>query len=758
MPTNPCPAGTGSVRAIHGLDSLHRYDINTFPDECLRVCDPEGLLLFPHIHLSNNEPDPWFERGCLQWHGREWQQFLDARLQHSKRRSWIMAEADLFNAGPSFTLRNDSDTPHYNGFALVADAAHDGRTWPAEPFPGLKADARLLENPLLTIDLDRGTVALDEDIREGSVRYMLDRHPVYRDRLHACLGAQLNEQDVRLLWLARCGFSARELAQRLHQSLDDTLRIARALCEREILHPAPITQAMFDLQMHYGFPQRGQPAADHFAALWQRALPAYDNKPMLRSLDDDSEFDGGDVQQLVTALRHAFAHHRIASGDIIAVQAQPHVEYLLLVWAAWLSGITVAALDPDWPTARTEAMLASLTPRLLWLGPEQPVPPAPDDCFILRFDRLDDGESDGTLPALSAWIEAFAECDTALPDDHHADSTAAILFTSGSTGEPKGVCLSQRSLCGSGTALARHYGWCADDTLLLLASFHSMSGLRNPATAALAGQVTITVPGTLQRLVPVATLEAAQHATLLTTVPASLDRLREAREREPLMPIALRHILCTGTPLSDYSRTQAEARLGCPIANYYGLTETGGFCAGTPLHAEADHSIGPAVAAVMQIVDEEGHIVCDDREGHLRVFSQHLMQAYRLPGGELKPHAGWLETGDMAYRDDRGRVHLRGRRDDMLKNRHGERVSPLRIENALRNITGITDATVMATPAGQLLAVITAATALNEHDVLNTLQTVLGRAQSPDRLMIVDALPRNHHGKINRQQLLDMSS
>jgi acyl-coenzyme A synthetase/AMP-(fatty) acid ligase len=94
----------------------------------------------------------------------------------------------------------------------------------------------------------------------------------------------------------------------------------------------------------------------------------------------------------------------------------------------------------------------------------------------------------------------------------------------------------------------------------------------------------------------------------------------------------------------------------------------------------------------------------------------------------------------------------------MLKNRHGERVSPLRIENALRNITGITDATVMATPAGQLLAVITAATALNEHDVLNTLQTVLGRAQSPDRLMIVDALPRNHHGKINRQQLLDMSS
>ncbi|TNF34516.1 MAG: hypothetical protein EP312_06220 [Gammaproteobacteria bacterium] len=755
----PLPLANGSVRVVHGLDSLHRYDIDTFPAECLRVCDPEGVLVFPHIHLTNSEPDPWFDRGCLQWHGREWKALLDARAGHG-RQSWVLAEPDLFAVHDTFTLRDDCDTGHYNGFALVAGRQHDGQSWPINAFPGLAADARLLENPLLAIDLNRACVVLDEDAREGSIRYMLDRHPVYRERLQQHTGERLDELECRLLFLARSGMTVQQMADTLRLPLQQLMATVQQLCERELVHPAPLSMAMFRLQSHYGFPQRLQPAAGDFRALWETALPHYASKTLLRSLDDGSEFSGDDVQQLVSALQQALAHHRITAGDIIAIQSQPHIEYLMLVWAAWLSGITVAAIDPDWPATRTQQALARLQPRMLWLGPEQPAAPAPASCVTCRFDRLDEGDSDSTFPALSEWLACVEEstANDKHPGQPHCEATAAILFTSGSTGEPKGVRLSQRSLCGSGTALARHYGWQPDDTLLLVASFHSMSGLRNPATAALSAGATIAVPGTLQRLVPVATLAAAGEATLLSTVPASLDRLCDAREREPLLPITLRQILCTGTPLSNHSRLRAQQLMGCQVANYYGLTETGGFCAGSDGDADDDHSIGQAVAAIMHITDENGSILANDDRGLLRVFSQHLMQGYLLPDGQSTAHDGWLHTGDVAYRDAAGHIHLCGRSDDMLKNRHGERLSPLRIENALRDLEGVTDAAVVAHPDGRLIAAFVASQPLDERFVMQSLHHTLGRGHSPDSILQLASLPRNNHGKLDKHRLLELTA
>src|SRR5690606_17852481 len=123
------------------------------------------------------------------------------------RRGWVLAEPVLFAAEREYRLHDDSETAHYNGCVLVADRRLDGRALANDRFPGLGPQARLLENPLLSFDLDRGRVTLDEDAREGSVRYLLDRHTIYRERLHQVLGETLDESAIRLLWLARQGLT-----------------------------------------------------------------------------------------------------------------------------------------------------------------------------------------------------------------------------------------------------------------------------------------------------------------------------------------------------------------------------------------------------------------------------------------------------------------------------------------------------------------------------------------------------------------------
>ena len=196
-PSHPLPFRTAAFGAVYALDSLHRYDLYPFGSECLRVAKPDGALLFAHLHLTNSEPDPFFERGCHQYHGRDYRAWLDQVLKDDARRGWVFSEKDLFAARAGGTLIDTPDTPHYNGDVFIGDPALSPMK--VDAVDGPEVGDYLLVNPLLRLDMARSAARVDDSMRNASVGHLLDRHPVYR----ACLPK--GERALSALdWLILC--------------------------------------------------------------------------------------------------------------------------------------------------------------------------------------------------------------------------------------------------------------------------------------------------------------------------------------------------------------------------------------------------------------------------------------------------------------------------------------------------------------------------------------------------------------------------
>lgn len=237
-PNRPLPFTDGAFGAVYAYDSLHRYDLYPFASECLRVAASDAALLFAHLHLSNSEPDPFFERGCRQDHGRDYRAWLDKVLEGDARRGWVFSEADLFSARAGDMLADNPDTDHYNGDVLIARS--DGPTLAVQAAPSPSPDAFLLVNPMLRLDFARSAALVDEAMHDGDVGHHLSRHPIYRKRLPK-KPRTLSGADWSILSLAVTGVTVGDVIQGRESNLN-------ALIADEFLIPARVSPAALAMQ------------------------------------------------------------------------------------------------------------------------------------------------------------------------------------------------------------------------------------------------------------------------------------------------------------------------------------------------------------------------------------------------------------------------------------------------------------------------------------------------------------------------------
>lgn len=243
-PEKPLPIQSQSVGMVYGLDSLHRYSFYPFASEALRVTKPSGSCVFPHIHLTNSEPSPFFERGCNQYHGRDYRYWLDTLRANTGRRGWVMSEEALFENGETTELEDQSDTHHYNGLILILPDEDNQTSHPVATLtPPPPQRVRYLVNPFLRFSPIRSTVSCSQRLHGGEAGHLLMRHPVYHQRLPT---TPLNLDTLD--WLAVIHALQGTTAETLGEKDPGLLHAASRLSRNEILLPVAVSQAALQLQ------------------------------------------------------------------------------------------------------------------------------------------------------------------------------------------------------------------------------------------------------------------------------------------------------------------------------------------------------------------------------------------------------------------------------------------------------------------------------------------------------------------------------
>ena len=722
-------------------------------------------LVFAHIHLSNNEPEPFFERGCTQHHGRDYRRFMDVLERSHGRRSYLLSEATLFDTTTCAELVDDHDMSHYNALLYVAPVGVSRSQitacdWPTVP---IDDDSQVILNPLVRIDAVSGVAMIDEAAMAGQGSHLLERHPVYETRLRRLLPLALDDRDRQLVFGVEQGIPLPHVRRTLGLSVADMAGRLAALQAREICACLPVGAAMARLQRFYRT-QRTEHSLQHqpeFRALWLELAQARPTAPLFVSTAQEVAYEWDDVQPLVDTIHVRLLSLGLQAGDRILMCAEHHPAYLLTIWAAWLTGLVIVPVCPRSQRANLDYIVELIGPALCFADAGVTLPAAAGAWVV--FDPLNDGDAvePGREQLFSDWLAAPVH-DASPRHAHH--ETAAILLSSGTTGRPKAIAHSFGNLVRGSVRLAQFYHLERGSRVLSAGGFHSMSGLRNAAVLPLVnGQPLLLLDGLGDNMAMRFLAIARQwQPQVVFSAPALVDALARLQGRlEPQQTASIRTWLCTGASVSHALLARLSASLGIRFASYYGLTETGGFCAGTRLGEVCEEGdLGEPVGALFRLVDAEDTVLKDEGIGQLQVFSDQLMQGYVTSRGiEALPAGAWFSTGDQVRREAHGRLVLMGRGEDEFSTASGELFNLNALETDLRAAADIPFALLHD---GQNLILVLechedAFEPLRQgeavHALLVRLQARGAAALSALRIRRVAEIARTGNGKIQRQAL-----
>lgn len=336
-----------------------------------------------------------------------------------------------------------------------------------------------------------------------------------------------------------------------------------------------------------------------------------------------------------------------------------------------------------------------------------------------------------------------------------ARAPGLVLQTSGSTGMPKRVPLTPAQMIASARNIAGYLNLGPKDRAIhALPMFHIGAVVDLMAAPLMAGGEVVLA----RDLSAGAVIEAARAGgTWLQLVPTALahlmDELDEATATE--LGQTLRFVRMVSADLPDELRQRAEDRLGVPVIQMYGMTETAGQITSNPLPPETRKplSVGPVAGPKVAIIDAHGAVLPEDREGEVCVRGETVMAGYEGEA-ETPRHGDWLRTGDLGRIDADGYLFLTGRVKEII-NRGGEKISPVPIERAAKAVTGVRDAVAFALPHPSLgeqvgLAVVADA-GVSEADILRALAGTLAEFEMPRRITRLEAMPRLASGKVDRR-------
>jgi acyl-CoA synthetase (AMP-forming)/AMP-acid ligase II len=335
------------------------------------------------------------------------------------------------------------------------------------------------------------------------------------------------------------------------------------------------------------------------------------------------------------------------------------------------------------------------------------------------------------------------------------DAIALILQTSGTTGGPKSVPLTQANLAASTATIAATYQLGPGDTAFCMMPLFHVHGLIGIALTALASGGTVVMPSRV-RISAFWSLMAEHGITWVSAVPTMLARIPEGPQHEH----RLRFIRSASSSLPPTLAARLEKDTGVPVVEAYGMTEATHQLASNPLPPgdREPGSVGVATGTEISIADPEWAHLPSGEIGEVVVRGASITSGY-LDNPEANAASfrdGWFRTGDLGQMSDTGYVRLVGRLKEMI-NRGGEKISPREVDEALLTHPGVIEAATYGVPDekyGEIVqAVVVARAGVESKALIEYCSGHLSPFKVPRIIHIVDSIPKGPTGKIQRNLL-----
>ena len=363
-----------------------------------------------------------------------------------------------------------------------------------------------------------------------------------------------------------------------------------------------------------------------------------------------------------------------------------------------------------------------------------------------------------------------AEDGTGLPAQT-TDDDAILMYTSGTTGRPKGVLLSHRNAIAGGKNTAEGHGLNADDRGLCVLPLYHINAQMVTVMGPLVTGGSVVMPRRFSTSNFWA-LIAEHDCTWFSVVPTIIAYLLEQAEREGFdrnalggLP-ALRFGRSASAPLAPEMHRAFEEMFGVPIIETMGLTETAAQILSNPMPPAGTKygSPGIAVGNEAKIIDEEGNECPRGTPGELMIRGDNVTKGYyknpEATADALDPD-GWLHTGDVAYCDEDGFFFITGRIKELII-KGGENIAPREIDEALYEHPAVLEAAGFGMPDTRYGQEVMACVALkpgaicSESELSELLENRLGPFKKPKRIYFMHDLPKGPSGKIQRLKLPDL--
>jgi len=445
----------------------------------------------------------------------------------------------------------------------------------------------------------------------------------------------------------------------------------------------------------------------------------------------------------------------VKKGDRVVVQVDKSIEAVLLYLACLRAGAIYIPLNTAYTPAEVGYFLSDATPQLFVCTPAKKaeLEAVATGCGVPGVLSLG-GAGDGEL------IDALGSQPASDEVVHvEADELASILYTSGTTGRSKGAMLTHANLASNAQVLFDTWHWQSDDVLLHALPIFHVHGLFVALHCALLGGSRVIF---MARYDAAAVMQKLPQATVMMGVPTFYTRLLERDDFGRDTCANMRLFISGSAPLLAETHREFEARTGHRILERYGMTETG-MITSNPYDGERiAGTVGYALPGIsVRVADDRGKELPRGEAGVLEITGPNVFKGYwQMPDKTAEEFRddGWFITGDIAVMNEDGRVTIVGRAKDLIIS-GGFNVYPKEIESAIDDLPGVKESAVIGVPHPDfgegVIAVVVAdgSTEIGEQSIIAALGKQLARFKQPKRVFVVDELPRNTMGKVQKNVL-----